>query len=69
MLGKSLGYKPNLIPAAIQKTKERLGIEKGAFEPLKSQYQTGITCSLEEASIIWSGWRESNPLHQVGNLR
>jgi len=53
--GQSLIHEPNLVPHAIRTTKKQLLLKNPALEPMMSESQSNVTCSLDMASTIWSG--------------
>lgn len=66
---KQLSCEPNFVAAALEKTKQLHSADIVAFEPEKTQVETTKNPTCELTTTIWSGRRESNPCHQVGNLR
>lgn len=66
---KKLSCEPNFVAVALEKTKQLHSADIAMFEPEQAQLGTSKTLSHELTTTIWSGRRESNPCHQVGNLR
>ncbi len=66
---QTLSYEPHFVPQAVRNVKKRLRTGKGRFEPIAARIESGRSLTSEHVALIWSGWRESNPRHQVGNLR
>ena len=64
-----LVYKPSFVAIALKKTRELHLADITMLELAKMQSQIAISIHPSLVTMIWSGWRESNPLHQVGNLR